>query len=85
MVHIVNLEYNCMHIVNISACKCKNSRFSLVSACTFMHGDTHAVPILFLVSVTLVLLSCFNCIFLHLKLELLMQFPALNDEKYDYL
>ena len=34
---------------------------------------------------TLVLLNCFNCIFRHLKLELLTQFPALNDEKYHYL
>ena len=34
---------------------------------------------------TLVLLRCFNCIFRHLKLELLTQFPALNDEKYNYL
>ena len=33
----------------------------------------------------LVLLNCFNCIFRHLKLELLMQFPASNDEKYYYL
>ena len=31
---------------------------------------------------TLVLLNCFNCIFRHLKLELQMQFPASNDEKY---
>ena len=30
---------------------------------------------------TLVLLNCFNCIFSHLKLELLTQFPASNDEK----
>ena len=34
---------------------------------------------------TLVLLNCFNCIFRHLKLELLTQFPASNDEKDDYL
>ena len=34
---------------------------------------------------SLVLLNCFNCIFRHLKLELLTQFPALNDEKYYYL
>ena len=34
---------------------------------------------------TLVLLNCFNCIFRHLKLELLTQFPASNDEKYYYL
>ena len=34
---------------------------------------------------TLVLLNCFNCIFRHFKLELLTQFPASNDEKYDYL
>ena len=34
---------------------------------------------------TLVLLNCFNRIFRHLKLELLTQFPASNDEKYDYL
>ena len=34
---------------------------------------------------TLVLLNCFNCIFRHLKLELLTQFPASNDEKYNYL
>ena len=33
---------------------------------------------------TLVLLNCFNCIFRHLKLELLTQFPASNDEKYYY-
>ena len=33
----------------------------------------------------LVLLNCFNCIFRHLKLELLTQFPASNDEKYYYL
>ena len=33
---------------------------------------------------TLVLLNCFNCIFHHLKLELLTQFPASNDEKYYY-
>ena len=32
-----------------------------------------------------VLLNCFNCIFRHLKLELLTQFPASNDEKYYYL
>ena len=30
---------------------------------------------------TLVLLNCFNCIFRHLKLELLTQFPASNDKK----
>ena len=34
---------------------------------------------------TLVLLNCFNCIFRHLKLELLTQFPASKDEKYYYL
>ena len=34
--------------------------------------------------VTLVLLNCFNCIFNHLKLELLTQFPASIDEKYRY-
>ena len=34
---------------------------------------------------TLVLLNCFNCIFRHLKLESLTQFPASNDEKYYYL
>ena len=34
---------------------------------------------------TLVLLNYFNCIFRHLKLELLTQFPASNDEKYYYL
>ena len=34
---------------------------------------------------TLVLLDCFNCIFRHLKLELLTQFPASNDENYYYL
>ena len=34
---------------------------------------------------TLVLLNCFICIFRHLKLELLTQFPASNDEKYDFL
>ena len=33
---------------------------------------------------TLVLLNCYNCIFRHLKLELLTQFPASNDEKYRY-
>ena len=33
---------------------------------------------------TLVLLNCFNCIFCHLKLELLTQFPASNDKKYRY-
>ena len=33
---------------------------------------------------TLVLLNCFNCIFCHLKLELLTPFPASNDEKYEY-
>ena len=31
---------------------------------------------------TLVLLDCFNCIFHHLKLKLLTQFPSSNDEKY---
>ena len=36
-------------------------------------------------ALTLVLLNCFNCIFRHLKLELLTQFPASNDEKYYYL
>ena len=35
-------------------------------------------------ALTLVLLNCFNCIFRHLKLELLTQFPASNDEKYRY-
>ena len=34
---------------------------------------------------TLVLLNFFNCIFRHLKLELLTQFPASNDKKYYYL
>ena len=34
---------------------------------------------------TLVLLNCLNCIFRHLKLELLTQFPASNEEKYLYL
>ena len=34
---------------------------------------------------TLVLLNRFNCIFRHLKLELLTQFPDSNDEKYNYL
>ena len=29
--------------------------------------------------------NSFYCIFRHLKLELLTQFPALNDEKYVYL
>ena len=33
---------------------------------------------------TLVLLNCLNCIFRHLKLELLTQFPASNDENYFY-
>ena len=33
---------------------------------------------------TLVLLNCLYCIFRHLKLELLTQFPASNDEKYLY-
>ena len=33
---------------------------------------------------TLVLLNCLNFIFRHLKLELLTQFPAANDEKYFY-
>ena len=36
------------------------------------------------IKLTLVLLNCFNCIFRHLKLELLTQFPASNDEKYRY-
>ena len=36
-------------------------------------------------ALTLVLLKCFNCIFRHLKLELLTQFPASNDEKYSSL
>ena len=31
------------------------------------------------------MLDCFNCIFRHLKLEVLTQFPALGDEKYYYL
>ena len=42
------------------------------------------IPVLFhvfLLLLTLVLLNCFNCIFRHLKMELLTQFPALNDEK----
>ena len=30
----------------------------------------------------LLLVTCFYCIFRHLKLELLTQFPASNDEKY---
>ena len=30
---------------------------------------------------TLVLLNCFKLFFIHLKLELLTQFPASNDEK----
>ena len=34
---------------------------------------------------TLVVLNCFNCIFRHLKLELLKQFPASDDKKYHYL
>ena len=34
---------------------------------------------------TPVLLNCFNCIFRHLELELLTQFPAPNVEKYLYL
>ena len=33
---------------------------------------------------TRVMLNCFNCIFRHLKMELLTQFPASNDEKYYY-
>ena len=32
-------------------------------------------------SLTLVQLNCFNCIFLHLELKLLTQFPAPNEEK----
>ena len=32
----------------------------------------------------LVLLNCFKLFFIHLKLELLTQFPASNDEKYVY-
>ena len=36
-------------------------------------------------TLTLVQLNCFNCIFHHLKLELLTQFPASNEEKYLYL
>ena len=43
------------------------------------------VAILLSVFQTLVLLNCFNCIFRHLKLELLTQFPASSDEKYYYL
>ena len=39
----------------------------------------------FVYHLTLVLLKCFNCIFRHLKLELLTQFPASNDEKCYYL
>ena len=40
----------------------------------------------FTITLTLVLLSlsCFNCIFRHLKLELLTQSPAPTDEKYIY-
>ena len=34
---------------------------------------------------TLVLLNCFKLFFIHLKLELLTQFPASKDEKYFYL
>ena len=34
----------------------------------------------FIPMLTLVLLNCFNCFFLYLKLELLAQFPALNDK-----
>ena len=33
---------------------------------------------------TLVLLNCFHCIFRHLQLELLTQFPVPNDKKYFY-
>ena len=33
---------------------------------------------------TFALLDCFKHIFRHLKLELLTQFPASNDEKYLY-
>ena len=33
---------------------------------------------------TLVLLNCFKLFFIHLKQELLTQFPASNDEKYFY-
>ena len=36
------------------------------------------------VLLTPVLLNCLNCIFRHLKLELLTQFPASNDKKYFY-
>ena len=36
-------------------------------------------------TLSLVLLNCFNCIFRHLKLKLLTQFPASNDEKSYYL
>ena len=36
-------------------------------------------------TLTLVLLNCFNCIFRHLKLELLTEFPAFSNEKYYYL
>ena len=38
-----------------------------------------------LMNLTRVMLNCFNCIFRHLKLELLTQFPPSNDEKYYYL
>ena len=34
---------------------------------------------------TVVLLKCFLPLFIHLKLELLTQFPASNDENYLYL
>ena len=42
------------------------------------------VILIIIICLTLVLLNCFYCIFCHLKLELLTQFPATNDKKYLY-
>ena len=46
------------------------------------HKNT--LGLFFLTYFTLVQLNCFYCIFCHLKLELLTQFPTLNDENYFY-
>ena len=52
--------------------------FGVGNLSTYYHNVIHLM-------VTIVLLNCFNCIFRHLKLELLTQFPASNYEKYYYL
>ena len=66
-------EYKCMQLFSKTKCIFKYK-------CMHIIVRGYGMRVL-----TLVLLNCFKLFFIHLKLELLTQFPASNDEKYFYL